>query len=42
MKLQGRNLEPNMRGDDVALLQTALRHVGFDINESGLSRNRRR
>ena len=25
MKLQGRNLEPNLRGDDVKLLQSELR-----------------
>ncbi len=31
MKLQGRNLTPNMRGDDVRLLQTELRQLGFDI-----------
>lgn len=27
MKLQGRNLEPNMRGDDVALLQSELKQL---------------
>lgn len=36
MKLQGRNVKPNMRGKDVRLLQTELRQLGFDIpNESG-------
>ena len=31
MILQGRNLEPNMRGDDVRLLQDELRQLGFNI-----------
>ena len=31
MQLQGRNLEPNMRGDDVELLQGELRQLGFNI-----------
>ena len=33
MKLQGRNLEPNLRGDDVALLQDDLRRLGFAIGD---------
>ena len=31
MKLQARNLEPNMRGDDVLALQATLRQLGFSI-----------
>ncbi|MGH9311292.1 MAG: peptidoglycan-binding protein, partial [Vicinamibacterales bacterium] len=31
MNLQGRNLELNLRGDDVALLQTELRQLDFQI-----------
>ena len=31
MKLQARNLEPNIRGTDVALLRTELRQLGFNI-----------
>jgi peptidoglycan hydrolase-like protein with peptidoglycan-binding domain len=34
MILQGRNLELNMRGDDVSLLQDELRQLGFIIDES--------
>ncbi|MPZ76799.1 MAG: hypothetical protein GEU77_09750 [Deltaproteobacteria bacterium] len=34
MKLRGRNLEPNMRGEDVALLQDALRQLSFDISDA--------
>src|SRR5262245_39087250 len=33
MTLQGRNLEPNLRGDDVALLQGELRRLGFAIGD---------
>ncbi len=32
MKLQGRNLESGMRGDDVKLLQDELRQLGFQIS----------
>ncbi len=31
MNLQGRNLKPNLRGSDVALLQEELRRLGFEI-----------
>ncbi|MCK6499885.1 MAG: peptidoglycan-binding protein, partial [Nitrospira sp.] len=31
MKLQGRNLELHLRGDDVALLQSELRQLGIPI-----------
>lgn len=34
MKLQGRNLESGMRGDDVRLLQDELRQLGFRISEN--------
>jgi hypothetical protein len=34
MKLQGRNLEPNLRGGDVELLQEELRQLGFEIADS--------
>lgn len=34
MKLQGRNLQPNTRGDDVKLLQSELRRLGFDVAET--------
>ncbi|MDR4496754.1 MAG: peptidoglycan-binding protein [Candidatus Scalindua sp.] len=34
MRLQGRNLEPNMRGDDVKLLQDALRQLDFNISDT--------
>ena len=37
MILQGRNLELNMRGDDVSLLQDELRQLDFDIDESEAS-----
>ena len=37
MNLRGRNLEPNMRGEDVRLLQDELRQLGFDtIQQSGV------
>ena len=34
MNLQGRSLQPNMRGEDVELLQAELRALGFDIPET--------
>ena len=33
MKLQGRSLEPNMRGDDVKALQDSLRQLGFTLTD---------
>lgn len=33
MRLQGRNLEPNMRGEDVRLLQEELTRLGFSITD---------
>ncbi len=34
MKLQGRNLKLNMKGEDVRLLHSELRRLGFDIPEN--------
>lgn len=33
MQLQNRNLQPNLRGDDVLLLQNELRQLGFTITD---------
>jgi peptidoglycan hydrolase-like protein with peptidoglycan-binding domain len=35
MNLEGRNLEPNMRGDDVRRLQTELNQLGFNLGVNG-------
>ncbi|MBD2565346.1 MULTISPECIES: peptidoglycan-binding domain-containing protein [Nostoc] len=36
MNLEGRNLEPNMSGDDVHRLQTELNQLGFTLGVNGL------
>jgi peptidoglycan hydrolase-like protein with peptidoglycan-binding domain len=36
MNLEGRNLQPNMRGDDVRRLQTELNQLGFNLGVNGL------
>ncbi len=35
MKLEGRNLQPKMRGDDVRRLQTELNQLGFTLGVNG-------
>lgn len=33
MKLKGRNLQPNLRGEDVKLLQEELRRLSFELTD---------